>query len=71
MVLLKRKCRICVYVLLRSRKENQRLQSDYSKLQDSYSELEMMKDRLENKETLWKLNLTDAQKSGEKTREEV
>lgn len=41
------------------------------KLQDSYKELEELKDRLENKESTWKDNLTDAQKDSEKTKSQV
>ena len=41
------------------------------RLQESYKELEAMKDKLENNETMWKLNLTDAQKEADKTKSEV
>ena len=59
------------HVTFRSRRENQQLQTDYGKLQESYNELEQLKDKLENKEETWKLNLTDSQKESENTKDEV
>ena len=57
--------------LSRSHIENTQLQTDYSKLEQSYHELEEVKETLEDKETKWKLNLTDAQKSADNTKTEV
>ncbi|XP_064607258.1 sarcolemmal membrane-associated protein-like isoform X9 [Liolophura sinensis] len=54
-----------------SRKENLQLSSDYNKLQESYKELEALKEKLENKELTWMLNLTDAQKDAEQAKMEV
>ncbi|XP_013404760.1 sarcolemmal membrane-associated protein isoform X4 [Lingula anatina] len=54
-----------------TRKENAQISQDYSKLQEQYKELEAMKDKLENKEITWKLNLTDAQKEAEQTKLEL
>lgn len=57
--------------MFRSRKENLQLSSDYNKLQESYKELEALKEKLENKELTWMLNLTDAQKDAEQAKMEV
>ena len=54
-----------------SRKENLQLQTDYSKLEQSYKELEELKERLENQESNWKGDLTDAQKEAEQTKSKV
>lgn len=54
-----------------SRKENLQLSSDYNKLQESYRELEALKDKLEDKESLWKSNMTDAQKEAEQAKQEM
>ncbi|XP_064607251.1 sarcolemmal membrane-associated protein-like isoform X3 [Liolophura sinensis] len=54
-----------------SRKENLQLSSDYNKLQESYKELEALKEKLENKELTWMLNLTDAQKDAEQAKMEL
>jgi chromosome segregation ATPase len=54
-----------------SRRENLQLQGEYGKLQESYKELEALKDKLENKEVTWKINLTDAQKEADQTKLEL
>ena len=57
--------------VVRSRKENAKLQADYLQLQESYKELEELKEKLEVNEVTWRINLTDAQKDSERTKEEV
>lgn len=57
--------------LHRSRKENLQLSSEYNKLQESYKHLEALKTKLASSETAWRMNLTDAQKDAEKTKQEV
>ncbi|KAL5014637.1 hypothetical protein ScPMuIL_008907 [Solemya velum] len=54
-----------------SRKENLQLSSEYNKLQESYKELEALKEKLESKEMAWRLNLTDAQKETEQSKQET
>ncbi|XP_025107435.1 sarcolemmal membrane-associated protein-like isoform X2 [Pomacea canaliculata] len=54
-----------------SRKENLQLSSEYNKLQESYKHLEALKTKLASSETAWRMNLTDAQKDAEKTKQEV
>ena len=48
-----------------------KLKTDYERLKQSYLELEALKDKLENQEVTWKINLTDAQKDANNTKEEV
>ena len=55
----------------RSRSENSALSTDYNQLQESYLELEELKDKLENKEITWQINLTDAQKTSDQSKTEV
>ncbi|XP_050414210.1 sarcolemmal membrane-associated protein isoform X7 [Patella vulgata] len=54
-----------------SRRENLQLSSEYNKLQESYKHLEALKKKLENNEMMWQVNLTDAQKDAEMTKNEV
>ncbi|KAK2167271.1 hypothetical protein LSH36_30g03036 [Paralvinella palmiformis] len=54
-----------------SRREKIRLETDYYKLQESYHELEQLKDRLEDRELIWQLNLTDSQKESDQCKGEV
>jgi len=58
-------------VYCRSRREKIRLETDYYKLQESYHELEQLKDRLEDRELIWQLNLTDSQKESDQCKGEV
>lgn len=55
----------------RTRKENAALKADYARLQESYKDLEELKDKLQNNEEIWRINLTDAQKDAENTKAEV
>lgn len=55
----------------RSRRQNDDLKEEYSRLQESYRELEQLKDRLQNSENFYHLNLTDAQKELDFTKSEV
>ncbi|XP_050414205.1 sarcolemmal membrane-associated protein isoform X2 [Patella vulgata] len=54
-----------------SRRENLQLSSEYNKLQESYKHLEALKKKLENNEMMWQVNLTDAQKDAEMTKNEL
>ncbi|XP_070193509.1 sarcolemmal membrane-associated protein-like isoform X9 [Littorina saxatilis] len=54
-----------------SRKENLQLSSEYNKLQESYKHLEALKEKLASSEVAWRMNLTDAQKDAEKSKQEV
>ncbi|XP_074644471.1 uncharacterized protein LOC141901252 isoform X2 [Tubulanus polymorphus] len=56
---------------MRTKKENTVLTADYGRLQESYNDLEQLKERLEDKELTWKLNLTDAQKEADHTKDEL
>lgn len=57
--------------LIRSRKENLQLSSEYNKLQESYKQLEALKQKLETKEAVWKSNMTDSQKETDLAKQEV
>ncbi len=59
------------YILYRSRKENHQLKEDYQSLQESYKELEALKEKLEGNEMMWQINLTDAQKDSNATKQQV
>ncbi|XP_046354347.1 sarcolemmal membrane-associated protein-like isoform X16 [Haliotis rufescens] len=54
-----------------SRRENLQLSSEYNKLQESYKNLEALKEKLESSESAYRLNLTDAQKDAEQSKQEV
>ncbi|XP_064631881.1 sarcolemmal membrane-associated protein-like isoform X11 [Lineus longissimus] len=54
-----------------SKTENSKLSAENSHLLESYKELEKLKDCLESKESMWKHNLTDAQKEADNTKQEV
>ncbi|XP_067685237.1 sarcolemmal membrane-associated protein-like isoform X11 [Haliotis asinina] len=53
-----------------SRRENLQLSSEYNKLQESYKNLEALKEKLESSESAYRLNLTDAQKDAEQSKQE-
>ncbi|XP_067685234.1 sarcolemmal membrane-associated protein-like isoform X9 [Haliotis asinina] len=54
-----------------SRRENLQLSSEYNKLQESYKNLEALKEKLESSESAYRLNLTDAQKDAEQSKQEL
>ncbi|XP_064631872.1 sarcolemmal membrane-associated protein-like isoform X3 [Lineus longissimus] len=54
-----------------SKTENSKLSAENSHLLESYKELEKLKDCLESKESMWKHNLTDAQKEADNTKQEL
>jgi chromosome segregation ATPase len=55
----------------KSNMENNELKHEYMQLQESYKQLEMMKDTLQDVQATCQLNLTDAQKEADRTRNEL